>query len=520
MLYDADYDNSIGFSKKVIEQVSVPNSFRNKKYFYGEFIEQVFVDGLGSVSGDLLFDDFLAALRINKIGGTEDADFNPFICVVNVPELTGIVTPTQDDPDRLDKIEKIVVNLGVFKSYDYIGETPEPGQVVAVSFTNIETYSDPIFEFPLKGASSGNLMDKISNLSGKSSGGRKFFGGCRAKGGSDGEDPRKSIKKAKKPGGSVSPATPKVESSKPPVNKSKPKKPSNKKMNKELPSSKKGKKGLPKCNPRGKTILWKTSEQSRMPQVEAFGKDALFGLDISGWNAPRKIKADAFKKNGVEFVLIKLSHGTSNSNKFITEQLAELRGSGILLAPYHFSSAQRTKLNSFKKRAQREADVFSRQIDNHFGGRMDLVPSIDFESGHGGRRYPQPYGNTTTGHNLNVEFHLELARILRQRYGKPPMVYTAAWARGAYYSKASASLLSNFGSETFLWWAEYAKGSNGYLTNGPVGGSKSRSFRPWKNTDIWQFSGAGQFEDLRKEGLNATFDFNAMRRSTLSKLRL
>ena len=182
VLYDADYDNSIGFSKKVIEQVSVPNSFRNKKYFYGEFIEQVFVDGLGSVSGDLLFDDFLAALRINKIGGTEDADFNPFICVVNVPELTGIVTPTQDDPDRLDKIEKIVVNLGVFKSYDYIGETPEPGQVVAVSFTNIETYSDPIFEFPLKGASSGNLMDKMSNLTGKSRGGRKFFGGCRAKG--------------------------------------------------------------------------------------------------------------------------------------------------------------------------------------------------------------------------------------------------------------------------------------------------------------------------------------------------
>ena len=100
------------------------------------------------------------------------------------------------------------------------------------------------------------------------------------------------------------------------------------------------------------------------------------------------------------------------------------------------------------------------------------------------------------------------------------MVYTAAWARGAYYSKASANLLSVFGSETFLWWAEYARGGNGYLTKGPVGGSKSRSFKPWKNTDIWQFSGGGQFEDFQKQGIKATFDFNAMRRSTLSKLRL
>tara|TARA_R100001079_G_scaffold966_1_gene616 strand:- start:17826 stop:19481 length:1656 start_codon:yes stop_codon:yes gene_type:complete len=536
VFYDAEFDTGAGHAKKLLEERSVPNSFRTKKYYYGEFIQQGFPDGIGAVSGDCMFDPFLSSLRLNSQGGTEDADFKPFICVVNVPELSGVQTPPLDDPDRMFIIEKLMTNGFIFKSYDYVGETPEPGQEVCVSFVNAETREDAIFEFPLKGSGNASLMQKMANsggnqsphsAGGKSRSAKKFYGSCGGKGGSDGEDPRKFKRKKKKPknagyppGGAAVPGTPKPEPSKPPANKSKPKKPSNKQKNKELPSSKKGKKGLPKCNSRGKTIFWKPSGKSDLPQVEAFGKDALFGLDISGWNAPRKIDASVFKNNGVDFIIIKLSQGTSTSNKFIIDHMAKLKNSGILLAPYHFSAAQKSTETNFKKRAQREIDVFSREIDKHFDGKPDLVPSIDFESGHGGRRHPTPYGNTVKGHNLNVQFHLELAKILRKRYGKRPLVYTAAWARGAYFKKADSGLLAEFGSETFVWWAEYARGGNGYLTSGPIGGSKSRSFKPWSTTHIWQFSGAGQFQDFYKQGVKATFDFNAMRRSTLSKLKL
>tara|TARA_Y100000592_G_C5454634_1_gene310656 strand:+ start:127 stop:1716 length:1590 start_codon:yes stop_codon:yes gene_type:complete len=514
VIFDSNFDNSIGHTKKVISEVSSPNNFRTKKYFYGEFIEHVYPDGLGAVSGDLLFDDFLASLRVNEIGGTSDADFKPFLCVVNVPELTGVITPPPDDPDRLLKIEKIIVNLGIFKSYNYIGQTPEPGQTVAVSFSDTHTFSDPIFEFPLKGAALGDIQQIVGggDLNGGSS--KSVFGSCGKKGGSDCEDPRKQTKKpkAQKVGAPAPAPTPKAQ-------KSKPKKPSKKKTDKEVPSSKKGKKALPKCNRRGRTILWKTSGKEPPIQVQAFGSNALFGLDISGWNSPKKIKPDVFKKNGVDFIIIKLTQGTSTSNKFIVDQMKELRNSGILLAPYHFSSAQHSRENNFKRRAQKEIDIFSREIDKHFGGKPDLTPSIDFESGHGGRKHPKPYGLTARGHNLNVRFHLELARILKRRYGKRPLVYTANWARGSYFSKADPELLAEFGSETFVWWAEYARGSNSYLTSGPVGG-KGRSFRPWPDPDIWQFSGSGQFEDLYKQKIKASFDFNAMKRSKLSKLRL
>lgn len=516
ILYDGNFDNPIGHAKKVLSQTSTPSNFRTKKYFYGEFIEQVYPDGLGAVSGDLLFDDFLAALRVNEVAGTADADFKPFVCVVNVPELTGVVTPPPDDPNRLLKIEKIIVNLGVFKSYDYIGETPEPGQTVAVSFSDPQTFSDPIFEFPLKGAALGDIQQVVGDGNGPGGGGSKSsFGSCGKKGSSDCEDPRKGVKKpkAQKVGAPAPAPVPKAE-------KSKPKKPSKKKTDKEVPSSKKGKKALPKCNRRGRTILWKTSGAEKPAQVQAFGADALFGLDISGWNSPKKIKADVFKKNGVDFIVIKLTQGTSTSNKFIVEQMKELRNSGILLAPYHFSSAQHSREENFERRAQQEIDLFSRQIDKHFSGQPDFTPSIDFESGHGGRRHPKPYGNSVKGHNLNVRFHLQLAKLLKKRYGKRPLVYTAAWARGAYFSKASPDLLAEFGSETFVWWAEYARSGNKFLTSGPIGGSKARSFKPWRETDIWQFSGSGQFEDLYKQNIKASFDFNAMKRSKLSKLRL
>ena len=154
--FDSATSDFIGWLKNNAANNSQLDTYKSKNLFYGDFIAQIFPDGLAA-AGNMFFDPLLASIKISE-ETIQQENFEPFISVVNIPAITHIETPPFAGPgepghdEYVQKVKDIVANLGVFKSYDYLGETPTYGAKVAVSFGDPSTLTDPIFEFPLAGA--------------------------------------------------------------------------------------------------------------------------------------------------------------------------------------------------------------------------------------------------------------------------------------------------------------------------------------------------------------------------------
>ena len=180
--FDKINGDFVGWLKNQAQSQAQSDSYKSKNIFYGDFIAQVFPDGL-STAGNLFFDPLLASVKLSE-ENIQSENFEPFLAIVNVPSLTHIETPDLKQPgeagydDYVKKIEDIVANLGIFKSYDYLGETPTPGAKVAVSFGDPVTLTDPLFEFPLAGAGFDAVARRLA-----ASG---HFGECAMKGATGG----------------------------------------------------------------------------------------------------------------------------------------------------------------------------------------------------------------------------------------------------------------------------------------------------------------------------------------------
>ena len=487
VLFDPISDSPISYAKNIVAQLATPNPFRNRQMFYGRFITHLYADGSAGKSGNGMWDDVIASF---KRAGAESTDLMKlFVAIVYIPELQFYEFPIKED---WDAVHKIASNGGVFKSYVYSGQIPKYGDDVLVSFTDPETRSEGVFEYPLVGGAPAVLGHRRRN--------QRRMGNCQ-------ENPRSN---ARRPNSnspvSTGSATPPGGTAAAPV-------PSPQAVKNQTPDVTQPRSALKRCDSSGKRIFWaRTDDASKMPQV---GPNRIFGLDWSGWNPPRRSAewaADFKKDEGVEFVMIKLTQGTGKANRHASAHISACKNAGIKIGAYHFCASQ--KPGSAKAMALAEFRAFKREIERHGKNKWDIVPALDFESG----RSPKSTGHAfAAGSQHNVSFYLEFCRLLKNEYGKKPLIYTAAFARAAWMNGIKDSPdWKQLGQVSSLWWAEYDRTEDQSKTE-PLGGIRHQTWEPWSSYDIWQFSGYGRFESKGGQG---RFDFNSMKKSSLSKLSL
>ena len=500
VLFDPINDNPISFFKNVLAARATPNTFRTRKRFYGRFITQLYADGSAGKSGNGMWDDVISAFK--RAGAESTQEMKLFVAIVHISELQSYEFPEKED---WDTIHKVATNGGVFKSYVYSGQIPKYGDNVLVSFTDPETRSEGVFEYPLVGGAPVVSKRRRKN--------RRRMGNCQ-------ENPRTN---AKKPNSNSSADT--SSAGAPPAGivadlvaaatavAKAAIAPSPQAVKSQTPDVTQPRSALKRCDSRGKVQFWaRTGEGSKMPQV---GPNRIFGLDWSGWNTPKRssaLVADLKKDEGVEFMMIKLTQGRGKSNRHASSHVSACKNAGIKIGAYHFCASE--KPGSAKAMALAEFRVFKREIERHGKNKWDIVPALDFESG----RSPKRTGHSKAdGSQHNVSFYLEFCRLLKKEYGKKPLIYTAAFARDAWMNGIKDSPdWKQLGQVSSLWWAEYDRTKDQSKTE-PVGGTKSKYWAPWSSYDIWQFSGWGRFES---EGGKSKFDFNSMKKSSFSKLRL
>tara|TARA_R110002020_G_scaffold211550_1_gene417747 strand:- start:1168 stop:2106 length:939 start_codon:yes stop_codon:yes gene_type:complete len=270
--------------------------------------------------------------------------------------------------------------------------------------------------------------------------------------------------------------------------------------------------GMPRCDTKGGRMFWAANGGAAFsPQI---GPNRIFGTDWSGWNAPNRLPYPKLKSEGVEFAIIKLTQGTSKSNKYVENQIAGARANGIKIGSYHFTASQ--KSGDAEQMADREFEVYKREIRRH--GKFDLTPALDFEHGrtHLGRKKTGPDQEANSTHNL--KFYIRFCKRLRDEFKVKPLVYTAAWARSLFMDPGmkGTPLWRELGQVSTLWWAEYDRTMDQTLS-APLGGKITQSFSPWSSYDIWQYSGWGRFQALRGVG---KFDFNSMKKSSVAALTI
>jgi len=493
--------NPISFIKNVVAQSATPNTFRTRKRFYGRFITQLWDNGTAGKEGPGMWDDVLAALK--RATGESTQEMNLFVAIVHVEELQSYPFPEASD---FDAIMKIANNGGIFKSYVYNGLPPAYGDNVLVSFADPATRSEGVFEHPLVGgAAGGAAAGSIGAAGGGSGGGGARFGSCKS-------SPRA---KAKRPAATTATsaaatpaaATPAAAPATPPA-------PQPAAAKNQTPDVAQPETALPRCTKKGKRIFWVRSGQaSDMPQI---GPNRIFGTDWSGWNRISRLPFDKIRAEGIEYSMIKLTQKTKNSNKFVEGQISGAKSEGILIGPYHFCGSQAK--GDPETLAKREFAVFAREITKS-GRHWDLAPALDFESGRcrTGKK-PTPWaGSQTECSRANCIFYLKFCQLLFNEFKVKPMIYTAGWARGAYMNGIKDwPEWKEIGQVSTLWWAEYDRTRDQSKTDA-VGGRKNPYWDPWKGYDIWQFSGWGRFESLGGKG---KFDFNSMKKSSLSKLKM
>ena len=510
-LYDSVSGNPMSFIAKMAQKAAVPNTLRDRKRFYGRFICRLWdpqEGGTGAPEGDAMWDPTIAALK--QAGGESTAEMQLFICVVHVGELQSLPYPKQDD---WEAIHKIAINGGIFKSYVYGGEDPKYGDNVLVTYADPSTRTEGIFVNPLV----GGVVSGGGGANGGRRGAAHLYGNCQGPRHNTNKRPRTGATNSSQPQTSSSEPEPAASSTSPPPNSSQapqtstPAQPSTSQTSAETPSTSDGRKPLATCDSYGKPIFWKrTGKAEDMKQI---GPDRVFGTDWSKWNAMRYLKFNKLKNDeGIEYVIIKCTQGAgSGLQGTAKQQFAGAKNVGMKVGPYHFCASE--KRGDPKQLAKAEFDNFKAKWKSV--GNWDITPSLDFESGRSksGKHspYPMPEGNI---HNMT--FYVEFCRLIKEDTGNWPMIYTAAWARGNYMNGAISSPLYNqIGKNSWLWWAEYVRRSKPNKS-APLGGRKSKTWKPWSGYDIWQFSGWGRFESL--DGLGK-FDFNSMKKSSMEKIK-
>jgi len=219
--------------------------------------------------------------------------------------------------------------------------------------------------------------------------------------------------------------------------------------------------------------------------------ELLPGIDVSAYNGEIDWKTVA--EAGIKYCWVKCSEGTTHKNRRRQENLDGARAFGIHAAGYHFArpdTYQSLQLEDAKNEAHNFLQCYGTPQPD------DLVPMVDLES-----------GLLKNDQNYNIDWINEWCYTVEQELGLKPrkiVMYTARWATTSRILKAEPGLLKQL-AEHPLWWAEY---HDEEVTE------PSKIMKPWKNWDIWQWTGYGSVP-----GIEGRVDENWMKAESLEKLK-
>lgn len=228
--------------------------------------------------------------------------------------------------------------------------------------------------------------------------------------------------------------------------------------------------------------------QSAFNRLKREPKAYADGVDVSAYQG--KIDWKKVADSGIKFMWAKCSEGTTHKNRYRDRNLDGARAWGLASGGYHYARPD-TYQSLRLKDAVREAKNFL----SAYGTPQpdDLVPALDLES-----------GLIKTDHSYNCDWVFEWCKVVEDKLGCKPILYTARWATVSRILKADEVQLAML-SKYPLWWAEYRSEK---VT------SPSKSLKPWTDWDVWQWTGSGTVDGIGR------CDRNRMRSSTLKKLRM
>jgi len=182
------------------------------------------------------------------------------------------------------------------------------------------------------------------------------------------------------------------------------------------------------------------------------------GIDVS--NHQRNINWKTVIANGVSFVYIKATEGTSYKNPQFSSQYTAATNAGLIRGAYHFA---RPDVSS----GAVQADYFVSNGGGWSGDGITLPGALDIEY--------NPYGEACYGLSAAsmVSWIRDFSNTYHSRVGRYPVIYTTTdWWKTCTGNNAE------FGSTNPLWIARYSS-SPGTL---PAG---------WSSYTFWQHADSG-----------------------------
>ena len=214
----------------------------------------------------------------------------------------------------------------------------------------------------------------------------------------------------------------------------------------------------------------------------------MFGIDVSSHNGTIDWKQVA--TSDVEWVIIKVTEGTTHVNPGYEAKFRGARDAGLLVGGYHFS---RIDTNIGVKDVYNEAQNYLEAMAKVGMRCGDLVPALDLESG------------LKTDDQYNVDWAIEWLSHVECSVRARPVIYTAKWAWDLYLRRATPESLKKLCSYP-VWWASY---KNAFERTEPYNPPAE-----WKEWSIWQTSGSY----TGVPGLRGKEDTNWMAGGELAKL--
>lgn len=142
------------------------------------------------------------------------------------------------------------------------------------------------------------------------------------------------------------------------------------------------------------------------------GEDPVIGVDVSKYQG--EIDMDAIASQGMSFIYIKATEGTSHVDAFFAKNWENARKTPMLAGAYHFFS--------FESGGDTQAENYIQTVGDLNG---DLIPVVDVE--HYGDTASNPPDKETVIKELKV-----FLTKLEEHYGVKPMIYTDKRFYGTY----------------------------------------------------------------------------------------
>ena len=214
-------------------------------------------------------------------------------------------------------------------------------------------------------------------------------------------------------------------------------------------------------------------------------------IDVSKWQG--NIDWDVMKASGVDAVYMRAYNGTRRDERL--DQYAE--GARRVGLPFGLYTYWRPKYAA--------KDQVNRLLDAHAETGASLIPMIDVE--HGDERPPTEIGQSVT----------DGVRLVEERLGVSPVIYTAAWFWNPAVKGADVSHCP-------LWLARYSTPQPPIPVSG-WGEFAMRYRQPavpggWATWDAWQFSADGNFRGKTYGASSSHLDLNIMRPDSWARFQV